>query len=92
MYKRVIQLYATFRHGTSERVYRIEFISNQDFTDSEFFKWKETMMINGLTLPSTDEVQKKLKELQAAHQYKFKDEDIGAVRGSLCYIDSELCF
>ena len=31
------------RHGHSERVYRLEFVSNQDFTDSEFFKWKEAM-------------------------------------------------
>lgn len=64
------------RYGGSERVYRLEFVSNQDFTDSEFFKWKETMMTQGYTLPTTDEVQRKLKDLQDAHQYKFKDDDV----------------
>ena len=67
------------RYGGSERVYRLEFVSNQDFTDSEFFKWKETMMTQGYTLPTTDEVQRKLKDLQDAHQYKFKDDDVDNV-------------
>jgi len=31
------------RHGEQERVFRLEFVSNSDFTDSEFFKWKETV-------------------------------------------------
>ena len=60
-------------------MYRLEFVSNQDFTDSEFFKWKETMMTQGYTLPNTDEIQRKLKELQEAHQYKFKDDDVDNV-------------
>lgn len=29
------------RHGNAERVYRLEFISNQPFSDSEFNMWKE---------------------------------------------------
>lgn len=64
------------RYGGSERVYRLEFVSNQDFTDTEFFKWKETMMTQGYTLPTTDELQRKLKDLQDAHQYKFRDDDV----------------
>lgn len=64
------------RHGSSERVYRLEFVSNQDFTESEFFKWKEAVMLGGMMLPSNEDVQKKLKDIQLAHQFKFKDEDI----------------
>ncbi|XP_060590462.1 RNA polymerase-associated protein RTF1 homolog [Ruditapes philippinarum] len=64
------------RHGAAERVYRLEFVSNQDFTESEFFKWKEAVMLCGSILPSTDDVQKKLKDIQSAHQFKFKDADI----------------
>lgn len=67
------------RHGASERVYRLEFVSNQDFTESEFFKWKEAVMLGGSLLPSTDDVQKKLKDIQSAHQFKFKDADIEKV-------------
>ena len=29
------------RHGNQERVFRLEFVSNQRFTDSEFSRWKE---------------------------------------------------
>ena len=29
-----------FRHGTQERVFRMEFVSNSPFSDSEFSKWK----------------------------------------------------
>ena len=85
------------RYGGSERVYRLEFVSNQDFTDTEFFKWKETMMTQGYTLPGSAELQRKLKELQEAHQYKFKDDDVDNVRlkqaclyenGTSCILDS----
>ncbi|OWF38612.1 RNA polymerase-associated protein RTF1 homolog [Mizuhopecten yessoensis] len=64
------------RHGHSERVYRLEFVSNQDFTDSEFFKWKEAMMLGGLTLPTIDEIERKFKDIRDALQYKFKENDI----------------
>lgn len=31
------------RHGEDERTYRLEFVSNQPFTDDEFKRWKEAM-------------------------------------------------
>ena len=31
------------KNGTQERVFRLEFVSNSDFTDTEFNKWKETV-------------------------------------------------
>ncbi|XP_069117469.1 RNA polymerase-associated protein RTF1 homolog [Argopecten irradians] len=64
------------RHGHSERVYRLEFVSNQDFSDSEFFKWKEAMMLGGLELPTLDEIEKKFRDIRDALQYKFKENDI----------------
>lgn len=64
------------RHGNAERVYRLEFVSNQDFTESEFFKWKETVMRAGMTLPTRDEVDKKAVDINNAINYKFKDGDI----------------
>ncbi|XP_052106879.1 RNA polymerase-associated protein RTF1 homolog isoform X2 [Mytilus californianus] len=64
------------RHGHSERVYRLEFVSNQDYTDSEFFKWKEAMLLGGLTLPTVDDIEKKVKDIAEAANYKFKENDI----------------
>ena len=31
------------RHGQAERTYRMEFVSNATFTDSEFDMWKQTV-------------------------------------------------
>lgn len=67
------------RHGNAERVYRLEFVSNQDFTDSEFEKWRTTLMLGGLQLPTTDEIQRKLDEIKDAFSYQFKDEDIETI-------------
>ena len=57
----------------------MEFVSNQDFTDSEFFKWKEAMLLGGLTLPTVDEIDKKVKDIAEALNYKFKENDIEEV-------------
>ena len=34
-------VYIINRHGHQERVFRMEYVSNQGFTESEFVKWKE---------------------------------------------------
>ncbi|XP_020288201.1 RNA polymerase-associated protein RTF1 homolog [Pseudomyrmex gracilis] len=64
------------RHGAQERVFRLEFVSNQEFTDSEFFKWKETCALQGISMPTFDEVDQKLKDIKEALVYEFKEEDI----------------
>lgn len=67
------------RHGNSERVYRLEFVSNSDFTDSEFFKWKEAIVIQGMPLPTAYEIEQKLKDIKVAMDYKFNEDDIEKV-------------
>lgn len=64
------------RHGAQERIFRLEFVSNQEFTDSEFFKWKETCALQGISMPTFDEVEQKLKDITEALVYEFKEEDI----------------
>ncbi|XP_050410595.1 RNA polymerase-associated protein RTF1 homolog [Patella vulgata] len=64
------------RHGAAERVYRLEFVSNQDFTDTEFQKWKEAVMLCGAQLPTVEEIDKKLSDMKTALNFQFKDEDI----------------
>lgn len=54
-------------------------MSNQDFTDSEFFKWEEAMKLNGLSLPTVDDVERKCKDVKEASNYKFKENDIEQV-------------
>lgn len=38
-------------------------------------------MLGGMMLPSNEDVQRKLKDIQSAHQFKFKDADIEKVSG-----------
>lgn len=64
------------RFGTAEKVFRLEFLSNQDFSDSEFEKWKEVCHSTDVDLPTLDFVDKKVKEIKEAIVYEFKDEDV----------------
>ncbi|XP_031779132.1 RNA polymerase-associated protein Rtf1 [Nasonia vitripennis] len=64
------------RHGAQERVFRLEFVSNQEFTESEFFKWKETCALQGISMPTSEEMDQKLKDIKEAMVYEFKEEDI----------------
>ncbi|XP_033127769.1 RNA polymerase-associated protein RTF1 homolog [Anneissia japonica] len=64
------------KYANQERVFRLEFISNQEFTDSEFLKWKEDMEMRRLPLPSVGYVNKKLEDIKNALSYHYKEEDI----------------
>lgn len=67
------------RHGAQERVFRLEFVSNQEFTDSEFMRWKETCAFQGISLPTFDEIEQKLKDIKEALVYEFKEEDVDRI-------------
>lgn len=64
------------RHGSSDRVFRLEFISNQDVTDSEFNKWKEVCFNANIKMPTVDLIDRKMLEIKEALVYEFKDEDV----------------
>ncbi|XP_062558568.1 RNA polymerase-associated protein Rtf1 [Armigeres subalbatus] len=64
------------KHGSQERVFRLEFISNQDFTDSEYQKWLSVCEATGTPLPFIDVIERKQQEIKEAIQYEFKDADI----------------
>lgn len=64
------------RHGAQERIFRLEFVSNQEFSDSEFLKWRETCALQGISMPTFDEIDIKLKDIKEAMVYEFKEEDI----------------
>lgn len=67
------------RHGTQERVFRLEFVSNQEFTESEFFKWKETCALQGISVPTADEIDQKIKDIKEAMVYEFKEQDVDRI-------------
>uniref|UniRef100_A0A6B2EJ54 Putative rna polymerase-associated protein rtf1 n=1 Tax=Phlebotomus kandelakii TaxID=1109342 RepID=A0A6B2EJ54_9DIPT len=64
------------RHGTQERVFRLEFISNQDFSETEFDKWRNVCACSDVELPTLEAVDRKVKDIKEAMAYEYKDEDI----------------
>ncbi|CAK8677400.1 unnamed protein product [Clavelina lepadiformis] len=67
------------KHGQQTRVFRLEFVSNCNFTDSEFFKWKQAMEEAGEFLPTFDDIKKKQAAINKARSYIFKDTDIDRI-------------
>ncbi|VDN06337.1 unnamed protein product [Thelazia callipaeda] len=64
------------KHGKEERVYRLEFVSNSDFTVQEFNKWHEAMKSNNLAILTIDQVEKKEADIRKAVNYSYSDKDI----------------
>lgn len=64
------------RHGLQERTFRMEYVSNQGFTESEFSKWKEEMNLVELPLPTLQFIKKKTEAITNAKTYEYKDADV----------------
>lgn len=64
------------RHGASERVFRLEFVSDQDITEAEFNKWKEVCLNANIQLPTVKLVERKVEEMKEALAYELTDEDV----------------
>ncbi|CAK8680025.1 unnamed protein product [Clavelina lepadiformis] len=64
------------KHGQHTRFINLKFMSNSDFTDSEFLKWKKAMEEAGEPLPSFDDIAKKQAVINKAQSYKITDTDI----------------
>ncbi|KRZ75223.1 RNA polymerase-associated protein, partial [Trichinella papuae] len=64
------------RHGKAERVYRLEFLSNSDFTDTEFSKWVDTMTTQNVEFPTLEHVKNKVADVIAAFNHQYTEEDV----------------
>ncbi|MFH4979287.1 hypothetical protein AB6A40_005996 [Gnathostoma spinigerum] len=67
------------KHGKDERVCRLEFVSNSDFTEPEFCKWMESMRANNIPLMTIDQVEKKAADIKKAMNYTFTEADIDQI-------------
>ncbi|TMW46675.1 hypothetical protein DOY81_008245, partial [Sarcophaga bullata] len=67
------------KHGNQERVFRLEFISNQEFTENEFIKWREICIQQNIQMPYSSLIEKKLADIKEALNYEFKDEDVDKI-------------
>ncbi|OUC46585.1 Plus-3 domain protein [Trichinella nativa] len=75
------------RHGKAERVYRLEFLSNSDFTDTEFAKWVDTMTSQNMEFPTLEHVKNKVADVIAAFNHQYTEEDVDQVSPlrKMCY-------
>lgn len=67
------------RFGKEERVFRLEFISNQRISPQEFTKWKEACSEANLSLPTIESVKLKEKEIKKALNYSFTSDDVSKI-------------
>lgn len=71
------------RHGKQERVFRLEFISNQEFTDSEYEKWVDATSQADIQMPTREDVQRKQADIKEALNYEFNEQDIERIVSSI---------
>ena len=64
------------KFGKEERVFRIEFISNQRIAPKEFQRWKEACEKANMTLPTLDFIKSKSSEIKKAVNYNYTSEDV----------------
>ncbi|XP_030854817.1 RNA polymerase-associated protein RTF1 homolog [Strongylocentrotus purpuratus] len=64
------------KYASQERVFRLEFVSNQDFSETEFKRWHEDMINGDYDLPTINDVEHKEAIIKRALDYKYKEEDI----------------
>lgn len=64
------------RHGNQDRVFRLEFISNQEFTDAEYHKWVEATTAAGQAFPTKQHIEQKQADIKEAIHYEFNEQDI----------------
>lgn len=63
------------QHGGNERAFRMEYISNQPFTASEYEKWRDEAVQNEVSLPTLHEAERKAKAIEDAANYQHSLED-----------------
>lgn len=61
-------------------MFRLEFVSNSPFQESEYHKWVEDCAAHGTELPSMVHVSQKQKDINDLLYYQFSSEDIDKVR------------
>ena len=64
------------KFGKEERVFRVEFISNQHISPQEFEKWKDACQKADLPLPTIEFVKSKAQAIKKANNYNYTSDDI----------------
>lgn len=57
-------------------MFRLEFVSNQEFSDAEYTKWIDASGSAGISMPTRENVQQKQSDIKEALHYEFNEQDI----------------
>eukprot|EP01104_Vermistella_antarctica_P020016 TRINITY_DN827_c0_g2_i3.p1 TRINITY_DN827_c0_g2~~TRINITY_DN827_c0_g2_i3.p1 ORF type:complete len:357 (-),score=122.35 TRINITY_DN827_c0_g2_i3:245-1315(-) len=66
----------TVQHGSSTKNFRMEFVSNESFTESEFGKWMQVQTEQRAHVPTPREIDQLLKRIRDAESYTYSNEDV----------------
>uniref|UniRef100_A0A1I7U1R2 Plus3 domain-containing protein n=1 Tax=Caenorhabditis tropicalis TaxID=1561998 RepID=A0A1I7U1R2_9PELO len=64
--------------GQSERLFRMQFVSNFDFEKVEFEEWFAATKTHG-TIPTVDVMEKKQEDIMRALNHKYSDRELNAM-------------
>lgn len=64
------------KHGTLERNFRLEFVSNSNFLDGDFVKWRDTCTLHGVKMPTVEQMELKMKDIKEALLFELTMEEV----------------
>lgn len=67
------------KYGDHERVFRLEFVSNREISDSEFTRWRDALTKKGLSLPTLEAREKKFEEIERSKSYVLSNREISKI-------------
>ncbi|KAL2313302.1 RNA polymerase II associated Paf1 complex [Schizosaccharomyces pombe] len=66
-------------HGRSKRVFDVNVLSNEPFSDHDFQRWHHQMMEDKLSMPSKNFVQRKLNDLRDMSKYVLSEKEVSDI-------------
>lgn len=64
------------KYGTDCHVVGLEYVSNQNLSDSEFLQWKTTTLAAGSTVPTGEQIKRKVADIEAALNHSYSEDDV----------------
>ncbi|EEP81272.1 predicted protein [Uncinocarpus reesii 1704] len=74
--KFVTKQYAVLEHGNSKKEFPFIFCSDGPFTESEFNRYRQTMVVEGFKMPTKSVLAKKINDIHSLINYQLSKEEL----------------
>ncbi|EER25616.1 hypothetical protein D8B26_000067 [Coccidioides posadasii str. Silveira] len=74
--KFVTKQYAVLEHGKSKKEFPYIFCSDSPFTESEFNRYRQTMVVEGFKMPTKSVLNKKIDDIHFLINYRLSKEEL----------------